>query len=270
MVYLFSSSPRTIEEYFREENIEYKLIDKNTFKYFVNNYSPIRGDIGLVYDFGKFIPSKLLDQLPMLNIHFSLLPKYRGAIPVEAAILSGDTKTGISIQKMVPKMDEGPILLEKEVTIDSDWSAGELQKRMDLLLPDLLKQVSLENYEKMEFVEQEGESSYCYMKTLNKGNTELALNTLTKDEVLNKIRAYNPEPLAWIRIKKGRKETIANIYRAECFEGEIIGTFQFIKKKGLVLKVKDGNILVTQLVIAGQKVLENCDIVSLKGQFELS
>lgn len=91
-----------------------------------------KGDIAIVVAYGKIIPQTIIDSFPlgMLNIHYSLLPKYRGASPVEQAILSGDEKTGVAIQKLVFKLDAGPIVSIDELTIDNEITMPELKERL--------------------------------------------------------------------------------------------------------------------------------------------
>ncbi len=89
-------------------------------------------DFFLVVAYGKIMPEEILNmpKLGSINVHYSLLPKYRGASPVESVILSGEAKTGVTIQKMKHEMDSGPILAKEEVQILSDENAPELRKRL--------------------------------------------------------------------------------------------------------------------------------------------
>src|SRR4029079_15619282 len=89
-------------------------------------------DLFIVVAYGKILPENILNipKLGSINIHYSMLPKYRGASPVESAILNGDTETGVTIQKMVYKMDAGPVIAEKKVEILPDETAPELRERL--------------------------------------------------------------------------------------------------------------------------------------------
>lgn len=89
-------------------------------------------DLGIVVAYGKILPKEYLEQFPLgvLNIHYSLLPLYRGASPVEAAILHGDTVTGVTIQKMVYALDAGAIVAQREVSIGESETAPELRSRL--------------------------------------------------------------------------------------------------------------------------------------------
>ena len=97
-------------------------------------------DLSIVVAYGKIIPENILNipKLGSINIHYSLLPKHRGASPVESAILNGDEETGVSIQKMVYQMDAGPILAESRTKIGENEKAPELRARLIKLGGDLL------------------------------------------------------------------------------------------------------------------------------------
>jgi methionyl-tRNA formyltransferase len=97
-------------------------------------------ELSVVVAYGKIIPEKILNvpKFGSINIHYSLLPKYRGASPVESAILHGDTITGVTIQKMTYKMDAGDIIAQKEINILSDETTPELRKRLIKLGGELL------------------------------------------------------------------------------------------------------------------------------------
>ena len=152
-------------------------------------------DISIVVAYGKIMPDELL-QLPRIgsiNIHYSLLPKYRGASPVESAILNGETETGVTIQKMHFKMDAGPVLAEEKTTILPDEKAEELRKRLiDIggkllvkILPDFIAG-------KITPTEQnENEATFCHKIKKEDGLIDLSGNA---SENYNKFRAYSDWP----------------------------------------------------------------------------
>jgi methionyl-tRNA formyltransferase len=99
-------------------------------------------ELGVVVAYGRIVPSRVLDALPMLNLHFSLLPRWRGAAPVERAILAGDRVTGVCVMGVEPTLDSGPIYARAEVPIGDDEHLGPLRDRLAAvgagLLVDLL------------------------------------------------------------------------------------------------------------------------------------
>ena len=147
-------------------------------------------DFFLVVAYGKIIPEEILNmpKLGSINVHYSLLPKYRGASPVETAILNGDKETGVSIQKMVYQMDAGPIIAEEKMTIGETETAPELREKLIKLGGELLVKVLPDFIEqKIKPKDQTGEPTYC--KKIKK---EDGLINLNDDPIknYNKFRAY--------------------------------------------------------------------------------
>jgi len=100
----------------------------------------IKPDLNVIVSYGQFIPSSIiyLPKYNSINLHFSLLPKYRGASPVQWAILNGEEKTGVSIFELNTKMDEGPVYSQKEIPIQIDENAAELESRLAHIGAELL------------------------------------------------------------------------------------------------------------------------------------
>jgi methionyl-tRNA formyltransferase len=156
-------------------------------------------DFFLVVAYGKIIPEDILNipKLCSINIHYSLLPKYRGASPVESAILNGDTVTGVTIQKMVYKMDAGPVIAEEKVNILPTEKASELRTRLikigGELLIKTLKTPSDKGHSPFAWGEEQDESQATFCKKIKK---EDGLMDLNGDPVknYNKFRAYAAWP----------------------------------------------------------------------------
>lgn len=158
---------------------------------FISELKKYDVDLFLVVAYGKILPEELIN-LPKkgtINIHYSLLPKYRGASPVESALLNGDTATGVSIQKMVYKLDSGPIIARKNVEINPDDNKETLRGNLiktgaELLLeslPDFLE-------DKIKLEEQkEEEATFCCKIKKEDGEIKLGDNDLKN---YNKYRAF--------------------------------------------------------------------------------
>jgi len=161
-------------------------------------------DFFFVVAYGKILPEEIINfpKFGSINIHYSLLPKYRGASPVESAILNGDNETGISIQKMEYKMDSGPIIAQEKVAIFPDEKAPELRKRLIKIGGELLVKTLppyIEN--KLTLIPQnESEATFC--KKIKKEDGLIDLNA---DAVknYNKFRAYATWPRTFFFSAKG-------------------------------------------------------------------
>ncbi len=134
-----------------------------------------------------------MPKLGTLNIHYSLLPQYRGASPVEAAILNGDTETGVSIQKMVFRLDAGPIIAEARTSIDPNETHTELRNRLipigaELLVQSVLSPLLAGEGLGVRFEQDESHMSHCGKIKKEDG----LINPITDDpqELWNKYRAY--------------------------------------------------------------------------------
>lgn len=167
-------------------------IQQNFMRGFKNNF-PI--DTFIVVAYGKIMPEELINmpRLGSLNIHYSLLPKYRGASPVESAILNGDTNTGVTIQRMQFEMDKGPMIAREEVEILSDETAPELRKKLikigaELLVKTLPKFIREET---PSTPQDEIKATYC--KKIKKEDGLINLNDGATVNY-NKFRAYTKWP----------------------------------------------------------------------------
>jgi methionyl-tRNA formyltransferase len=151
--------------------------------------------LGVVVAFGQLIPPAVLDALPQgyVNVHFSLLPRWRGAAPVERAIMAGDTETGVCIMQVEAGLDTGPVYFLERVAIDPTETAGELKVRLVRIGTDLLVS-RLEDIPKTEPTPQEGEPTYAAKLTTEEFQLDLGAPAT---DLTRLVRAGNPKPGAW-------------------------------------------------------------------------
>ncbi len=116
-------------------------------------------ELGVVVAYGRIIRANVLAELPMVNVHFSLLPRWRGAAPVERAILAGDAETGVCLMKLDEGLDTGPVFAHRSVEIGPEETAGELRSRLAELGTEMLLEVLAEGLP--EPVPQAGEATYA-------------------------------------------------------------------------------------------------------------
>ena len=167
----------------------------------INYIEKLKPDLVIVVAYGKILPKKLLKlkNILFINVHASLLPKWRGAAPIQRAIMNMDRETGISIMKIVPELDAGPVLIQSKIKISKETNHKELSGKMSelgaKLILDALK--IIEN-KKANFVQQ-NESEATYAKKIEKKETRLNWNN-DADKVIAKINAFCPNPGCWFEL----------------------------------------------------------------------
>ena len=156
----------------------------------INHIENLKPDLVIVVAYGKILPKKLLNlkDILFINVHASLLPKWRGAAPIQRAIMNMDQETGVSIMKIVPELDAGPVLIQSKIKITKETNHQELSGKMSelgaKLILDTLK--IIEN-KKVNFIEQ-NELNATYAKKIEKTETRLNWND-NADKIIAKINA---------------------------------------------------------------------------------
>lgn len=155
--------------------------------------------LSVVADFGLILPPSILTLFPkgILNIHPSLLPKYRGPSPVQSAILAGDTLTGVSIIKLDEQMDHGPLLAQQEEKVSPTDTAQTLYERLFTKGADILTEV-IPSYIKGTSTPKEQDHTHAtYTKKLTRQEGFVDIHTIGKELLDRTARAYHPWPGAW-------------------------------------------------------------------------
>ena len=166
-------------------------------------------DLIIVMGYGLKLPQHIL-QLPTLgciNIHVSLLPRWRGAAPIEHALLNGDKETGVTIFKLVQEMDAGPILAKDVISIDQHMNKEELTGKLNKLGTELLASVLPIIFNKEVYLVPQDDSKVTYAHKISSSMRQLNFNNEVKT-VYNKIRAFSPQPSAWFLINNERIKII--------------------------------------------------------------
>ncbi len=198
------------------ECLKPEKIDKD----FIENFKKYNVDLSIVIAYGKILPEELIKLPPLgtINIHYSLLPKYRGASPVEEALLHGDEVTGISIQKMEYKLDSGAVLVEEVVPIDKDEVKTDLLKRLTEIGGKLLAEKLPDIFGNKIIPKTQDESGATFCKKLKK---EDGLIDLSDDAKINynKYRALEGWPGTYFFINKESKNIRMKIRKASYENG---------------------------------------------------
>ncbi len=157
-----------------------------------------QADIFIVVSYGKILPLEIINfpRLKTLNIHFSKLPKYRGSSPIQSALLNGDTETATTIFVLTEKMDEGPILIQKTVSIDTDDNFLTLAERMARISAELLLE-TLPGYESGIVIPKEQDHTLASTVSLiSKSDGKVDWNK-SASAIYNQFRAFYPWPGIW-------------------------------------------------------------------------
>ncbi len=165
---------------------------------FLDELAELRPDLGVVVAYGQFLPNRLL-QLPRLgtiNIHASLLPKYRGAAPIQRALMAGETETGITIIKLIQKMDAGPMLQHEAIPVTHDDTTETVEPRLAKLGAGLL--ISCVNDFAQGNITQENqdESKATFAPRITKEDGQIQW-TNSAEQIHNQIRGLHPWPHAY-------------------------------------------------------------------------
>ncbi len=188
-------TPPPVKVWAIENNISYIQPEKLNIKEIRDVLGTLHPLFFLVVAYGKIMPEEIINipRLGSINVHYSLLPKYRGASPVESAILNDETETGITIQRMVFKLDSGPILAQEKIKILPDEKAPELRQHLTKIGARLLVKILPEfiNEKTKEIPQSEKEATFCKKIQKEDGQIDLDYDPIKN---YNKFRAYAEWP----------------------------------------------------------------------------
>ena len=232
-------------------------------------------DLIITAAYGQMIPQAILDtpRLGCINVHASLLPKYRGGAPVHYAILNGDEKTGVTIMYMVKKMDAGNIIYQKETAIEPDETVGELYDRLSFIgaealieaLPDII------NGTNQSIVQDE--ALVTYSPVITREQEKIDFHKPAQD-VHNQIRGLNPWPGAYttyqgktVKIYGGFVHNCENARTHHAHQKP--GTIVKIFKDAIGVKVEDGVYIITEFQLEGKRRMLVKDYLNGHNIFEV-
>lgn len=241
---------------------------------FMNEMAALEPDLSVVVAYGHILPKVVIDvpRLGTLNIHASLLPKLRGAAPIQAAILEGHTETGVTIMRMVPALDAGPMLHAVRTPINSDTTFGELHDQLaELGALAIVQALALVEMDAAREVEQDDDAS-TYAPKIDRASATLHFgrDAVTVSRV---IRAFDPRPGAHTTLG-GAPIKCFGVRILAVTDGDITddalrasrpGTIRTIDDEGLVVRCGDGAVRITQLQPAGRGRLAPIDLMRGRG-----
>lgn len=243
-------------------------------KYHINCYQPIKirndfefvkdlkPDVIVTFAYGQIVPQELLDipTIGSINLHGSILPKLRGAAPIQRAIINGDKITGITLMEMVNKMDAGKMYAKKYLNIDDDDNSTTLFNKMKILAKDvILEYLPLYINGSLKGEEQD-ESQVSFANMIKKDDEKLKLD-LTCKQFINWVRGLSENPGGYLYFKNKKlilyKVKLSLLSPSNCL-GEIINA----DKNSLTFSLKDGAIDILELKLEGKNKMSYKDFVN--------
>ena len=268
-----------VKEFALEKNLtvyQPEKVKKN--EEFINTIKEINPDVICVVAYGKILPQEILDipKFGSINVHGSLLPKYRGAAPIQWAVLNGDTQTGVTTMYMGAGMDTGDMILKEKVEIGEDETTGELWDRLSKIGAELLVKTLVEVENGTAPREKQGDD-FTMAPMLNKEMAKIDWENKNTQEIKNLIRGLNPIMGAYsfldgkkIKFWKARAVTDDEIfemspelveYRDRYFE-LFPGTILFCDDKiGLYIKTIDGALEILEIQGENAKKMDAKDFL---------
>ncbi|AHK43226.1 MULTISPECIES: methionyl-tRNA formyltransferase [Ensifer] len=227
--------------------------DRQTFRDF-------NADVAVVVAYGLLLPEAILTgtRLGCYNGHASLLPRWRGAAPIQRAIMAGDHETGMMVMKMDKGLDTGPVALTKAVQIGETMTAGELHDRLMQVGANLMKEaIGKLEADDLPLTEQAGEG-VVYAAKISKAETRIDF-ARTAREVHDHIRGLSPFPGAWFELEIAGKPERIKVLNSERVTAA--GTAGTVLDDTLTIACSDGAVRPTRLQRAGGKALSVADFL---------
>ena len=241
-----SSIQKTAENLNLTLRSPHNLNNDEEFNFFKN----LNPDIVVVVAYGQLISKKFLDipKKGFINIHASILPKWRGAAPIQRSIINLDTVTGVSIMKIIEELDAGPVMKKIKIDIIPSDTSGKISERLSKIGAENIVQALDEIFEdKAKFIEQEN-SLATYAKKIKKSESKIDWRENAKI-IIGKINGLNPNPGAWFEYQNERYK----IWQASISEKKgVVGT---ILDNNFIIACKDQSIKIIEIQRGGKNRL---------------
>lgn len=218
-----------------------------------------RPDVIVVVAYGKILPEYILNfpQYGCINIHGSLLPKYRGAAPIQRAVIDGEKVSGVTSMYMEKGLDTGDMLIKRELEIGEETTSGEYHDALAVLGGDVL----LETLDRLVAgdisPEKQDDALSTYAAQLSKAEGEIDWNN-TNEQIYNKVRGLNPWPKAFSFLG-GKRFVVDFVYKSdECGKcGEVLKA----DESGITVACGEGSVIIRDIKIEGKKMMSVSDFL---------
>ena len=230
----------------------------------------LNADVMVVVAYGLILPEAVLKapKYGCLNVHGSLLPRWRGAAPIQRSIWAGDTETGVTIMQMDIGLDTGDMLHKVTTPILATETSASLYAKLAELAPPALLEV-LNDLTSGQFKpEKQQDEQANYAEKLTKEEAKLDWN-LTACQLERNIRAFNPAPMAYLTLMVNEVEERIKVYQAEVLphQEKAVGTVLAVDKNGIQIATQQGVLNITQLQPAGKKPMSVQDFLNGRGDW---
>lgn len=252
--------PSPVKVVAQEEGIPVLQPDKPRGEEFLAELRALAPDLSVVVAYGHILVREVIDLPPMgtWNIHASLLPRWRGAAPIEAAILAGDTESGVAIMHLVPKLDAGPVILSVPTPVAPDETGGELTERLaELGALGIIEALALASLGAPVAGTPQDETLVTYAPKIGRDQARI---DWTRDavQVARTIRAFDPRPGAWSTLR-GVDTKLSGVVVSEGVAGAP-GSVLAIDEQGMLVGCGRDAVRIAYAQIAGKRRMAALDL----------
>ncbi|HBF45879.1 methionyl-tRNA formyltransferase [Shewanella frigidimarina] len=227
----------------------------------------LNADIMIVVAYGLILPKVVLDtpRLGCINVHGSILPRWRGAAPIQRALWAGDTETGVTIMQMDIGLDTGDMLLKTHLPIEATDTSASLYEKLAEQGPKALVQALIGLSDGSIKAQKQDETLANYAEKLSKEEARLDWNKSAK-QLWQDIRAFNPWPVSYFE----HQQSVIKVWQAD-YSAELCsqapGTIIAATKQGIEIATADGKLMIKTMQLPNKKPLDVADILNARGDW---
>jgi methionyl-tRNA formyltransferase len=227
----------------------------------------LNADIMIVVAYGLILPKVVLDtpRLGCINVHGSILPRWRGAAPIQRALWAGDTETGVTIMQMDIGLDTGDMLLKTHLPIEATDTSASLYEKLAEQGPKALVQALIGLSDGSLKAQKQDETLANYAEKLSKEEARLDWNKSAK-QLWQDIRAFNPWPVSYFE----HQQSVIKVWQAD-YSAELCsqapGTIIAATKQGIEIATADGKLMIKTMQLPNKKPLDVADILNARGDW---
>jgi methionyl-tRNA formyltransferase len=248
--------PSPVHQYAKEIQVPVRCPNNLDNEEEYNFIKDLKPDIVIVVAYGKILSSRILSltKIRFINIHASILPRWRGAAPIQRAIMNMDQETGVSIMKIIPELDAGPVMKIAKIKITRDSNFENLSKKISLLAAStIIESIEILERNKEKFEEQNSKKA-TYAKKIDKSESKINWN-LEARIIVAKINALFPNPGSWFELKGTRIKVIKAIeVKKQGIPGEIIN-------KDFIIACSHNAVQILKLKKEGKNIISVVDFL---------